>query len=81
MVTPLLPEHKPRHLLGIGDEQSFEAGVRAGVDTFDSCYPGRLGRHGTLLTRAGPRLYLSKTPFAHAHRPIDPQCRCYTYVQ
>jgi queuine tRNA-ribosyltransferase len=78
MVTPLLPHHKPRHLLGIGDEQSFLECIRAGIDTFDSCYPGRIGRHGTLLTRAGPRINLSKASMRDQHTPIDPNCRCFT---
>ena len=44
---------KPRHLLGIGDEPSIRNAVTKGLDTLDSCYPTRLGRHGTLLTRQG----------------------------
>lgn len=44
---------KPRHLLGIGDEPSVRNAVAMGLDTLDSCYPTRLGRHGTLLTRQG----------------------------
>eukprot|EP00563_Minutocellus_polymorphus_P008025 CAMPEP_0181022692 /NCGR_PEP_ID=MMETSP1070-20121207/1647_1 /TAXON_ID=265543 /ORGANISM="Minutocellus polymorphus, Strain NH13" /LENGTH=427 /DNA_ID=CAMNT_0023099645 /DNA_START=470 /DNA_END=1749 /DNA_ORIENTATION=+ len=44
---------KPRHLLGIGDEESVRNAVTMGLDTMDSCYPTRLGRHGTLLTRQG----------------------------
>ena len=44
---------KPRHLLGIGDEESIRHAVTMGLDTMDSCYPTRLGRHGTLLTRQG----------------------------
>mmetsp|Transcript_2893 Transcript_2893/g.6688 ORF Transcript_2893/g.6688 Transcript_2893/m.6688 type:complete len:500 (+) Transcript_2893:190-1689(+) len=45
--------YKPRHLLGIGDEESIRNAVRMGLDTLDSCYPTRLGRHGTLMTRDG----------------------------
>ena len=44
---------KPRHLLGIGDEPSVRNAVAMGLDTLDSCYPTRLGRHGTLLTLQG----------------------------
>jgi len=44
---------KPRHLLGIGDETNIRNAVTMGLDTLDSCYPTRLGRHGTLLTRQG----------------------------
>ena len=44
---------KPRHLLGIADEPSILGAVRHGIDTLDSCYPTRLSRHGTLLSREG----------------------------
>lgn len=49
--TPLLPASKPVHLLGIAHERGIEECVPFGVDTFDSCYPARIARHGTLLTR------------------------------
>ena len=48
--APLFPEDKPIHLLGIAHELGIEACVPHGVDTFDSCYPSRIARHGTLLT-------------------------------
>ena len=44
---------KPRHLLGIADEESIRNAVTHGIDTMDSCYPTRLARHGTLLVRNG----------------------------
>ena len=44
---------KPRHLLGIADEESIRHGVTRGIDTFDSCYPTRVARHGTILTKDG----------------------------
>ena len=50
---PKLPGGKPNHLLGIADERSILAAVPLGVDTFDSCFPTRLARHGTLLTKNG----------------------------
>ncbi len=46
-------KQKPRHLLGIADEKSILESVKHGIDTFDSCYPTRLSRHGTLLSRSG----------------------------
>ena len=42
---------KPRHLLGIADEESVRNAIVRGIDTFDSAYPTRIGRHGTLMTR------------------------------
>ena len=53
-VMPLLPRAKPNHLLGIADPASVMAAAPLGVDTFDSCFPTRVARHGTLLTREGP---------------------------
>ena len=44
---------KPRHLLGIADEESIRNAVARGIDTLDSCYPTRVARHGTILTRKG----------------------------
>jgi queuine tRNA-ribosyltransferase len=78
MVTPHLAEAQPRHLLGIGHEESFEDCVKEGIDTFDSCYPSRIARHGTLLTLSGKRLYLRSTQHRDRHSPIDPDCPCFT---
>jgi len=76
-VMPQLPGDKPNHLLGIADEPSIDASVPLGVDTFDSCFPTRLGRHNTLLTREG-RLNIKKRVFARDFRPLDEQCQCHT---
>jgi len=46
-----LPPDLPRHLLGIADEKTPERVVKYGIDTFDSAYPTRAGRHGRLFTR------------------------------
>jgi queuine tRNA-ribosyltransferase len=54
-----LPEEKPNHLLGIADEPSIWKGAGLGVDTFDSCFPTRIARHGTILTPQG-HLYIRK---------------------
>ena len=57
--APSIPPDKPNHLLGIADEPSIWAGAALGVDTFDSCFPTRIARHGTLLTQDGP-VYIRK---------------------
>jgi queuine tRNA-ribosyltransferase len=49
-VMPHVPRNKPVHLLGIGDVPSILRGAAAGIDTFDSAYPTRSGRHAVLLT-------------------------------
>ena len=67
-LLPRLPPERPRHLLGIADEIGIPPAVALGVDTFDSCYPTRLGRHGTLLTPQG-RLRVNQAQYRDAHRP------------
>ena len=59
LTMPLLPADVPRHLLGIGEIDDLVHGIALGVDTFDSCFPTRIARHGTLLTQDGP-LYIRK---------------------
>ena len=58
---------RPNHILGIADPASIETGARHGADTFDSCFPTRVGRHGTLLTRDGNLHIASRCPTAKAH--------------
>jgi queuine tRNA-ribosyltransferase len=79
MLSVLVPQMRPGaplHLLGIGDEASMRACVPLGIDTFDSAFPTRLGRHGTLLTSGG-RVTLRKAEHAQAFRPPDEQCGCH----
>jgi hypothetical protein len=79
MLAKLVPQLRlgaPLHLLGIGDEASIRSCVPLGLDTFDSAFPTRLGRHGTLLTSEG-RLTLRKAEHARALRPPDPACDCH----
>eukprot|EP00242_Pyramimonas_sp_CCMP2087_P000708 CAMPEP_0198229480 /NCGR_PEP_ID=MMETSP1445-20131203/114148_1 /TAXON_ID=36898 /ORGANISM="Pyramimonas sp., Strain CCMP2087" /LENGTH=441 /DNA_ID=CAMNT_0043909943 /DNA_START=295 /DNA_END=1620 /DNA_ORIENTATION=+ len=75
-VMPQLPANKPNHLLGIADVPSIEECVPLGVDTFDSCFPTRLGRHNTLLTRNG-RVNIKKRIYARDFRPVDEECECH----
>ena len=69
---------KPRHLLGIADEESIRNAVPMGVDTFDSCYPTRLGRHGTVMTRQGLIKLKSGSHARSFGVKIDPECNCPT---
>lgn len=54
-VTRILPENKPRHLLGISDPEHVFAGVESGSDTFDCVAPTREARNGRIYTREGSR--------------------------
>lgn len=76
-VTPLLPEDKPNHLLGIGDLTSLEPCIKLGIDTFDSSHPTRCARHGLLFTFNGPVKILQSTQTYNNAAP-DPSCTCYT---
>lgn len=73
-VTNILPDEKPRHLLGIGKIRDIFAGVENGVDLFDCVIPTREARHRMLYTKKG-RLYLRK--LKHLDEPIDPTCKCH----
>jgi len=80
-ITPLLhtvqQPPKPIHLLGIGDMDSILASVPLGIDTFDSCYPTRAGRHGTLFTSKGI-VRVDTAEYKLGRRPIDDKCKCFT---
>ncbi len=76
-VVPLLPEGKPRHLLGIGEPEDLLGGIARGVDLFDCVAPTRLGRHGAAYTRRG-RLNLRAAVFREDPGPIEADCDCYT---
>ena len=74
-----LRSDKPVHLLGLADEASIRLGVRLGVDTFDSCFPTRLARHGTLLTKRHGKVHIKNAAFVTDFgRPVEEGCRCGT---
>jgi queuine tRNA-ribosyltransferase len=75
-VTPLLPENKPRYLMGVGSPEDLFEGVARGIDIFDCALPTRLARNGTVLTRYG-RLNLTNAQFTRDPAPIEETCGCY----
>lgn len=76
-VNKILPEEKPRHLLGIGEPRDLFDAVEAGCDLFDCIAPTRMGRHGTLHTHDG-RLNIRNAIFMTDFEPIEKDCTCYT---
>lgn len=76
-VNAILPEHKPRYLMGVGTPEDLIEGVLRGVDIFDCVLPTRLARHNSAMTRSG-RLNLLNASFARDPNPIDSECDCYT---
>ena len=77
VVSPLLPENKPRYLMGVGTPEDLINGVARGVDIFDCVLPTRLARHHSAFAPEG-RLNLMNAAFARDPRPIDETCDCYT---
>ena len=76
VVTPLLPENKPRYLMGVGTPEDLINGVLRGVDIFDCVLPTRLARHHSAFAPEG-RLNMMNASFARDERPIDETCDCY----
>ena len=76
-VNEILPEEKPRHLLGIGEPSDLFIGVENGVDLFDCVAPTRLARNGTLYTRDG-KINIMNAKFVNDFNPIEKGCTCYT---
>lgn len=78
-IIPLLPENKPRHLLGMGSPEDVINAVKSGVDTFDCVAPTRLGRNGSILIAVGkPNLNIKSSRFSEDKNPLDKKCGCYT---
>ncbi|MER3435710.1 MAG: tRNA guanosine(34) transglycosylase Tgt [Leptolyngbya sp. ERB_1_1] len=75
--TPLLPENKPRYLMGVGTYREMARAIAAGMDLFDCVIPTRLARHGAALVR-GERWNLKNAKFREDFTPIDESCPCYT---
>jgi queuine tRNA-ribosyltransferase len=74
---PLLPEDKPRYLMGVGAPEDVIEAVARGVDFFDCVLPTRLARNGALLTPTG-RINLRSAQFAADPQPVQADCACYT---
>src|SRR5699024_6547083 len=74
--TPLLPEYKPRYLMGVGTPDSLIDGVIRGVDMFDCVLSTRIARNGTVMTSNG-RLVVKNAKYARDFSPMDPNCDCY----
>lgn len=76
-VNEILPENKPRHLLGIGEPIDFFLGVENGCDTFDCVAPTRIARNGALYTKDG-KINIKNSEHRTAYEPIETDCGCYT---
>ncbi len=75
-VNEILPEEKPRHLLGIGEPEDLLMGIENGVDLFDCVAPTRNGRGGTLYTHQG-KVNIRNAEFRDDTNTLDSECGCY----
>lgn len=76
-VNEILPEDKPRHLLGIGEPEDLFMGVENGVDLFDCVAPTRIARNGSLYTKTG-KINITNARFVKDFNKVEDDCGCYT---
>ena len=75
--VPLLPENKPRYLMGVGSPDYLIEGAIRGIDMFDCVLPTRIARNGTAMTSVG-KVVVKNAAYAKDFSPLDPECDCYT---
>ena len=77
VVNNILPENKPRYLMGVGTPQDLVNCIRRGVDIFDCVLPTRLARHNAAMTDNG-RMNMMNAKYSRDEKPISETCTCYT---
>ena len=75
--APLLPEDKPRYLMGVGTPDYLIEAVFAGVDMCDCVLPTRMARNGSAMTNFG-KVNINNACHIHDFEPLDKKCDCYT---
>ena len=75
ITLPVLPQNKPRYLMGVGTPDDILKSVARGIDMFDCVMPTRAGRHGLAYTRRG-KVNLRNARHADDHRPLDEESDC-----
>ncbi len=76
-VNEILPEERPRHLLGIGEPEDLFMGIENGVDLFDCVAPTRIARNGSLYTKNG-KVNIMNAQYREDFSKIEEDCGCYT---
>ena len=71
----LVPDEKPRYLMGVGTPDDIRRAVAAGYDLFDCVLPTRHGRTGWAFTSEGV-IKIRRREYAEDDRPLDPACSC-----
>ena len=75
--TPLMPENKPRYLMGVGTPDYLIEAAMAGIDMCDCVLPTRIARNGTAMTLHG-KVVVRNATYERDWGPLDPECDCYT---
>ena len=75
--TPLMPENKPRYLMGVGTPDYLIEATMAGIDMCDCVLPTRIARNGTAMTSHG-KVVVRNATYERDWGPLDPECDCYT---
>ena len=75
--APLMPENKPRYLMGVGTPDYLVEAAIAGIDMCDCVIPTRLARHGTAFTSKG-KIVVRNASYERDFNPLDDECDCYT---
>ena len=75
--APLMPENKPRYLMGVGSPDYLLESAMAGIDMCDCVLPTRIARNGTAMTSHG-KVVVRNATYAEDFSPLDPECDCYT---
>ncbi len=77
LCTELIPQEKPRYLMGVGTPEDILDAISRGVDMFDCVLPTRNARNASLFTRFG-KLIIKNSQYAEDFSPVDPECKCST---
>lgn len=80
VTVPVLPDNKPRHLLGVGSPEDLIEGIALGIDMFDCVFPTRVARNGALFTSQG-RVNIRASRFRAMRGPVEPGCDCTTCTE
>ncbi|MCX7698896.1 MAG: tRNA guanosine(34) transglycosylase Tgt [Candidatus Goldbacteria bacterium] len=73
---PMMPENKPRYLMGVGTPEDIWYAVERGIDMFDCVFPTRIARNGNIYTAEG-QIAVRNSEFKEDDRPMDENCNCY----
>jgi queuine tRNA-ribosyltransferase len=76
-VAHLMPDNKPRYLMGVGTPLDLILAIDSGIDMFDCVLPTRVARNGTLFTWSG-KISIKRAEYQEDPSPLDSECDCYT---